>query len=99
MTDQYERVDAQGDGIGREGAIVYEVENTNNVFLRTTIALRVGQSCSNVDEGFKVEVLQDIVGGYQVRITRSQTNTCPQLLSRIQALQTQYDHTTDNDLR
>lgn len=73
--------------------------DTLNVFLRTPLALGVGQSHTNASEAFTVEVLQDIVGGYQVKITRSQDSSCPQLLTQINQLQILHDATTDNNIR
>lgn len=86
-TDQYEIVDAQGDGLPSQGVIVYEVLGELNVLLRTTTALQPGQSYSNTGEGLTIQVNASVAGGMRITVTRSAAALCKSLAEQIADLE------------
>ncbi len=84
--DQYERSDKFGDGIPREGVIVYEVVNTASVFLRTPTALQPGGVYEHPEEGLRITVDAAIPGGFTITVKSRPSAECPQLREQIQLL-------------
>lgn len=69
-SDQYERDTFASNGIPSEGVIVYEVADKTEVYLRTPMALSVGDQFSP-EEGLTVRVTSAVNGGFRVTITRA----------------------------
>ncbi len=97
--DQYERSDGRGDGIPKEGVIVYEVFDTFSVFLRTTPALEVGARYENSAEGLTVTVDKAILGGFSITVKSTPSAECPKIAEEIAALLEELRTETDPFIR
>ncbi len=95
--DQYERSDKPGDGIPKEGVIVYEVFDTLSVFLRA--ALGVGEPYENAPEGLTIAVDQAIPGGFSITVKTSPSAECPTIAAEIESLLEELEAETDPFLR
>lgn len=84
--DRFERAtDGFSSGIPSEGVVIYEIDERNplRVWLRTPIALSVGQQYWNADERLTVDVTAAIWGGRQVAITSVEPAECVTVVGRI----------------
>ena len=97
--DQYERTDKRGDGIPKEGVIVYEVFDTFSVFLRTTPALEVGGRYENSAEGLTITVDGAIPGGFSITVKSTPSPECPQIAEQIESLMEELETETDPFIR
>lgn len=93
--DQYERSDRPGDGIPKEGVIVYEVFNATSVYLRTIPALGVGARYDNAAEGLRITVDQAIPGGFSITVATEPGSECQAIAAQIESLIADHDTETD----
>ncbi len=86
--DPYEMPSFASSGIPSAGVIVYEVAERHEVYLRTPVALSVGQTFETGGaEGLDVSVSQSIPGGFSIVIRKSTHSECQQILQAIQLLE------------
>jgi hypothetical protein len=97
--DQYERGDGSGEGIPREGVIVYEVASELDVRLRTATALGSGQRYDNSAESFAVSVTAALPGGRRVSVSRTEDAQCQEIRQQIEGVLDQLSLTTDVEER
>jgi hypothetical protein len=84
--DVYESNSAVSSGIPNEGVIVYEVQGTTELYLRTPSALNVGDVFEDADEKLKVRVSAAELGGFSVNINAGSVQRCQELANQIDAL-------------
>lgn len=87
-TDQYEANSEISSGIPGEGVIVYEVQGTTEVFLRTPVPLQVGETFADMSEKLKIKVVEEETGGFRISIDTGSVSRCVQLGKQIEALAT-----------
>ncbi|MCX4625176.1 hypothetical protein [Streptomyces sp. NBC_01443] len=85
--DDYERQSHASAGIPGEGVIVYEVAGTTEVYLRTAVALGVGESFSlGTDEQTTVDVTGEIPGGFTISVQSPEHPGCARLREEIDTI-------------
>jgi hypothetical protein len=97
-TDVYETPGAISQGIPSEGAVVYEVGGTLEIYLRAS-GLGVGESFQIADEGLSIRVTGAVDGGLRVSVTSRASARCAELAKQIEALRDAIDGEDDINIR
>jgi hypothetical protein len=97
-TDVYETPGAVSQGIPSEGAVVYEVGGTLEIYLRAS-GLGVGESFQIADEGLSIRVTGAVDGGLRVSVTSRASARCAELAKQIEALRDAIDGEDDINIR
>ena len=93
--DQYESNNAISSGIPSEGVIVYEVQGTTEVYLRTPTALQAGDVFTDEAEKLTVRVQASEPGGFKISVNAGKTSRCKSLANQIEALELSLQTETD----
>jgi hypothetical protein len=85
-TDDYDGQSPVSSGVPSEGVVVYEVQDTTAVYLRTPTALKPGEQWEDPDEDLTVDVLGDQSDGFRIEVRSQGPDRCSELAKSIESL-------------